>query len=110
MNNQAVKPAASEIRIVIVNQLELFRAGLRSLLQSREGFKIVGEAAGGSDGIEVIKREQPHVTLLGTDVSEEKGLELLPGIFAAAEGTRVLILSDTADPELQKKAIRLGAV
>ncbi len=110
MNNQAAKPAASEVRIVLISQLELFRAGIRSLLQAREGFKVVGEAAGESDGIEIVRREQPDVTLLGTDVNEGKGLELIPGIFSAAEATRILILSDSADPELQEKAIRLGAI
>jgi two-component system nitrate/nitrite response regulator NarL len=110
MKKQAVKAAASDVRIVLINQQELFRAGIRSLLQSREGFKVVGEAAGESDGIEIVKREQPDVTLLGTDVNEGKGLELLPRIFAAAEATRVLILSDSADPDLQRQAIRLGAI
>jgi DNA-binding NarL/FixJ family response regulator len=110
MKNQAAKPAAKEVRIVLINQLELFRAGVRSLLQSREGFKVVGEAAGESDGIEIIKREQPDITILGTDVNDGKGLELLPRIIAAAEDTRVLILSDSADPGLQEKAIRLGAI
>jgi DNA-binding NarL/FixJ family response regulator len=110
MKNHAAKPAASEVRIVLINQLELFRAGIRSLLESREGFKVVGEAEGESDGIEIVKREQPDVTLLGTDVNEGRGLELLPRIFAAAEATRVVILSDSADAELQQKAIRLGAI
>jgi DNA-binding NarL/FixJ family response regulator len=110
MKNQAVKPAASEVRIVLISRLELFRAGIRSLLQSREGFKVVGEAAGESDGLEVVKREQPDVTLLGTDANEGKGLELLPKILSAAEATRVVILSDSPDPELTQKAIRLGAI
>jgi two-component system nitrate/nitrite response regulator NarL len=110
MKHQSAKPAASEIRIVLISQLELFRAGIRSLLQSKEGLKVVGEAAGEGDGIEIVKREQPDVTLLGTDANEGKGLELMPGILAAAEATRVLILSDSADPELQQKAIRLGAI
>lgn len=110
MKKQAVKPAVPEVRIVLINQLELLRAGIRSLLHAREGFKVVGEAAGESDGIEIVKREQPDVTLLGTDVNEGKGLELLPRICAAAEATRVLILSDAADPKLQEKAIRLGAM
>ncbi len=110
MTNQAVRPAATEVRIVIIHELELFRAGIRSLLQSREGFKVVGEGAGESDGIEIVRREQPDVTLLGTDVNDGKGLELIPRIFAAAEVTRIVILSDPRDPELQKKAIRLGAI
>ncbi len=110
MRNPAVESAAPEVRIVVISQLELFRAGIRSLLQAREGFKIVGEAAGESDGIEIVKREQPDVTLLGTDVNGGKGLELLPRISAVAEATRVLILADSADPEVQKNAIRLGAI
>jgi len=110
MRDPAVRPAPPEVRIVLINQQELFRAGIRSLLQAREGFKVVGEAAGEGDGIEIIKREQPDVTLLGTEVNDGKAIELLPRIFAAAESTRVLILSDSADPGLQKEAIRLGAI
>ena len=110
MKNQSARPAASYVRIVLIHQHELFRAGIRSLLQSSEGFKVVGEAAGESDGIEIVKREQPDITLLGTDVNEGKGLELLPRIFAAAETTRVLVLSDSPAPELQAQAIRLGAI
>jgi len=110
MKDQSAKPATSDVRIVLIHHHELFRAGIRSLLQGREGFKVVGEAAGESDGIEIVKREQPDITLLGTDVDEGKGLELLPRIFAAAEATRVLILSDSASPELQSQAIRHGAI
>ncbi len=110
MKNPAVKPVTPEIRIVLINQLELFRAGIRLLLQSREGFKVVGEASGEDDGVEVVKREQPDVTLVGTDGNTGVSSELIQKICAAAEDTRVLILSDSTDPGVQAKVIRFGAL
>jgi two-component system nitrate/nitrite response regulator NarL len=110
MKNQALKPASPRVRIVLIDEHELFRAGIRSLLGSREGLEVVGEASGDSDAVEVVKREQPDITLVGAESVDGKGLALMPRIVAAAEATRVLILSGSEDPELQRQAIRLGAI
>ncbi len=110
MKNQALKPSVPRVRIVLIDEHELFRAGIRSLLGKREGLAVVGEAAGDSEAIEIVKREQPDITLIGAETVDGKGMSLLPRIVATAEATRVLILSGSEDPELQKQAIRLGAI
>lgn len=98
----------AKIRIVTIEEHEVYRAGLSLLLSQEKDFKIIGGASSLLDAIACIKRDQPDVILFSIG-SQETGMDLLPEILAFSTKTKVLALSDSADQELLRKIVRLGA-
>ncbi len=110
MRSEAPKAAVPAVRIVLIDEHELFRAGIRLLLSRQPEFEVVGEASAMREALALVKREQPDITLFGVDLGNGQNLETLPELCSAAEATRVLVLSGSVDPELHRRAICLGAI
>jgi len=98
------------VRILLVDDHAVVRAGLRMLIESRPGLAVVGEAATTSDAVAAAGREQPDLILLDLDLGGDSGLDILPELFATAKQARVLLLTGVRDPEEHHRAIRLGAM
>lgn len=79
------------------------------LIESRARLSVIGEAGNRAEAVAVTTREQPDIVLLEAELGSESGLDLLPELLAASQATRVIILTDVQDPELQQRALRLGA-
>jgi DNA-binding NarL/FixJ family response regulator len=94
-------------RVVIVDDHELFRAGVRSELDSL--VDIVGEAATVEDAVERIRDEQPDVVLLDVHMPGGGGTEVMRRVAPDRPATRFLALSVSDDPEDVIAAIRAGA-
>jgi two-component system nitrate/nitrite response regulator NarL len=111
MRNQAPGTTIDEtlVRIVIIDDQELFRAGVRLLLSGNPAFDVLA-ATSATDALAVVKRLQPDVVLLGADSADGKNLDWIPQIFTACESTRVLVLAGSSDPELNRRAVCLGAI
>lgn len=101
---------ANPIRILLIDDHRVVRAGLRMLIESQPGWKVVGEAATRSQALASLQEEVPDIILLDLDLGGEKGLDFLPELRAAAPEARVIILTGLRDPQAQQKAFRLGAV
>ena len=97
------------IRIVLIDGQQLFRAGIRSLLERNAEILVVGEAANREDALELVRREQPDLALLELGVMESGGLAFIRELMAAAEHIKVLILTGIHDIELKRQAVQLGA-
>jgi len=98
----------AKIRIAVIHEQELFRAGLVLLLSQQQDFEIAGSVAAWPDAIAMVKREQPDIVLLSIG-PQEAGMEFLPELLAISGTTKILALSDSAAEELLRKAVRLGA-
>jgi two-component system, NarL family, nitrate/nitrite response regulator NarL len=109
MQDQWTAAVADRVRIFVIEDQGLYRAGLCLLLSQQSGFEIVGDAATGSDVLSRIRDKQPDVALLAINPNDRAGIDILPEIFAASEETRVLVLSESSDPDLHRKAVRVGA-
>jgi two-component system, NarL family, nitrate/nitrite response regulator NarL len=96
------------IRILIIDDQAIVSACLRHLLESKPGLKVVGETPKSSDAL-VARVEHPDILLFDTDLGEADGLDLLPDLLSAAPQARALILTGIRDPEMQRRAVRLGA-
>jgi DNA-binding NarL/FixJ family response regulator len=94
------------IRVVLVDDHAVVRAGLRMLIESRPGLLVVGEAATTADALTVAGREQPDIILLDLDLGGDNGLTILPELFATAKQSRVLMLTGVRDPEEHQRAAR----
>lgn len=97
------------IRIVLVDHHAIVRAGLRMLIESGQGFAVVGEAGDRDEAVTVVSREQPDIILLELDLGGHSSLEFFADLAAAAKGARVLVLTAIDDPEMHRRAVVLGS-
>ena len=98
------------IRVLIIDDHELVRAGLRMLLESQEHIVVVGETGNGLEAIELATREQPDVMLLDLDLGGKSSVDDIPALLRAAAKARVIVLTGVRDTELHQRAVHLGAV
>ena len=98
------------IRLLIIDDHTLVRAGLRMLLESQEGLVVVGETDNCPEAVKLMIREQPDVILLDLDLHGEIAVDSIPTLLAAAPTARMIVLTGVQDAELHLRAVRLGAV
>ena len=99
----------SGIRILLVDDHEMFLAGLRLLLENEPDLNVIGEAHNKTEAFQAV-RNLPDVILLDLDLGAEMATDFLPDLVKASEPARVLVLTGVPDPELHFQAVRLGAV
>ncbi|MCA1826891.1 MAG: response regulator transcription factor, partial [Myxococcales bacterium] len=80
-------------RILIADDHEVVRKGLRSLLESEPGLEVIGEASNGREAVERAVSAKPDVVVLDIGMPELNGLEATRRIVKAAPRTEVLILT-----------------
>jgi two-component system, NarL family, nitrate/nitrite response regulator NarL len=98
------------IRVMLVEDHAVVRAGLRLLIEGQSRLMIVGEAADRAGALEIAVRERPDVVLLDLDLGAERGLDLLPVLMAAAPNARIVILTGMRDVSEHHQAVAQGAV
>lgn len=96
-------------RLVIADDHELTRAGLRNMLARERGIEVVGEAADGRAAIEACRRLHPDLVLLDVRMPEMDGLTATQAIKAAFPEISVIILTFHENPEYLFQAIKAGA-
>ena len=98
------------IRILIVDDHDLVREGLRTLLEQDPGFEVVGEAGDGQEAVRAVPRLEPDVVLMDLNLPGGiGGLEATEAILADRPGTKVVILTQYEQREYIKRALRIGA-
>jgi two-component system, NarL family, nitrate/nitrite response regulator NarL len=102
-------PSKNEIRILLVDHHQLVRTGVRMLIESVPGMKVVGKASNRSEALALAASKKPNVILLEIDLGAEDGLDLLPELRETAKDARVLILTGVKEIETHRRAARMGA-
>jgi len=97
------------IRIILVDDHLVVRAGLKALLAGVSDIRIVGEAANGRDALALIERVAPDVAVLDLDMPVMDGRSALRALVAAHSPTRVLILTMHEDAEYLATVLEAGA-
>lgn len=103
---------ADEIRIAIVDAHALIRQGLRAMIDKQPDLRVVGEASSVRSAITLLDQVQPRVVLLDLRLAaggECDGLALCGTISRRYPGSRVLVLTSSADEWLILESIRQGA-
>jgi len=100
---------AGGVRVLIVEDHGLVRAGLRAILDGRPGIAVVGEAADGATALELVGAVRPDVVLLDITMPGLGGLQVLRHLTEQRPAPRVLMLSVHDGDEYVRQSLRLGA-
>lgn len=96
------------IRVVIVDDHALFRAGLVGLLEDMPEFQVIGEASNGKEAIEVVQKTHPDVVLMDINMPVMNGVQALEAIHQQIK-TRIIMLTISRQEEDLFTAIAAGA-
>jgi DNA-binding NarL/FixJ family response regulator len=97
------------IRVFLVDDHALVRAGLRMLLEGEDGIEVVGEAGSGEEALPLVRRLQPDVVLCDLHLPGLSGLEVTARIVRAGDGVRVVVVSVLEDGPMPRRLIEAGA-
>ena len=96
------------VRVVLVDDEAMVRAGLRLLIDGEPDLEVVGEAVDGEDALRVVDRTAPDVVLMDVRMPRLNGLEAAKRLRELAEPPRVLVLTTFDEDEVVDQAMRHG--
>jgi two-component system, NarL family, response regulator NreC len=97
------------VRILVVDDHAVVRAGVRHLLTVEEDLEVVGEAGSARDAIFETRALKPDVILLDVVMPVESGIDVLPKLLHESPDSRVVVLSMQDDPRYVRAAFAAGA-
>lgn len=97
------------IRVLLADDHELVRSGIRLILHTLDGVQVVAEARDGHGAIELVEALRPDIALLDISMPELNGIEAAARIRTRFPETRVVILSMHAGEEYVSQALKAGA-
>ena len=108
-NELLLSRKAKPARLVIADDHELARAGLRAMLRGQRGLEVVGEAANGREALMLCRRLQPDLALIDVRMPEQDGLATCRAIKQECKGTSVILVTIHENPEYLFEALKAGA-
>jgi two-component system, NarL family, response regulator NreC len=97
------------VRVLIVDDHAVFRAGLRMLINVEADMEAVGEAGNARDAVFQARSLKPDVILMDVVMPDQSGLEVVPTLLHERPETKVLVLSMQDDPQYVRQAFANGA-
>ncbi|KQM39865.1 MULTISPECIES: response regulator transcription factor [Microbacterium] len=97
------------VRIVLVDDQALFRAGIRMVIDSQPDLEVVGEASDGREGVEVVRSTRPDLVLMDVRMPVMDGLAATAEILREPDAPRVVVLTTFDLDEAAARAIQGGA-
>jgi DNA-binding NarL/FixJ family response regulator len=99
----------NHVRILLADDHELVRRGLRALMEAEDGWEVVGEAVTGREAVEKAKKLKPDVVVMDISMPSLNGLEATRQIRKAVPQAEVLILTIHESDELIREILDTGA-
>lgn len=97
------------IKVLIADDHAIVRAGLRALLNAEPSMKLIGEATGGYEAIELAGKSNADILVLDISMPDLDGISVTRKIKSQFPGLRILILTVHEDEALLREAIKVGA-
>ena len=97
------------VRVLLVDDHPLLRAGVRGQLEGQGEIEVVGEAGDGAEGVRLAGESEPDIVFMDINLKGMNGLEATRAVLEAAPRTKVIIFSMHDDEEYVLGAIRAGA-
>jgi DNA-binding NarL/FixJ family response regulator len=104
------RSATGVARLLIIDDHEIARAGMRTMLATEPGWRVVGEAAGGQEGVALCRRLEPDLVLMDVRMPDMDGIAATRAILGEREDTRIIITTMYEDPDYLQRALEAGAV
>ena len=98
-----------KLRILVADDHEVVRKGIRMLLETRSEWEICGEASTGRDALAKTARMKPDVVLLDITMPDLSGLEAIPEILKARPETKIVVLTMHDSGQMASKVLAAGA-
>ena len=97
------------LRILIADDHEVARRGIRAMLESHPGWEVCGEAKDGREAVELASKEKPDLILLDIGMPNLNGLEAARQILAVSPDIAILILTMHDSDQVVREVLRAGA-
>ena len=97
------------IGVLIVDDHDLLRAGLRSVLERESGITVAGEAGTAEQAVLMARKLQPDVILLDLLLPRQSGYDAIPQLLKVAPEAKILVVSSQAAPSWVRQALSAGA-
>jgi DNA-binding NarL/FixJ family response regulator len=97
------------LRILVADDHDVVRQGLRSLLESRSGWEVCGEASNGREAVEMSVALKPAIVIMDIAMPTMTGLEATRQILKASPKTQVIVLTMHESEELLREVLDAGA-
>ena len=98
-----------KLRILVADDHELVRRGIRGLLRARSGWKVIGEAANGREAVEKASKLKPDVAIVDISMPELDGLQATRQIREAIPNTEVVVLTMHESDQMVRRVLDAGA-
>jgi DNA-binding NarL/FixJ family response regulator len=99
----------AQTRLLVADNHELFRRGVRSVVESEPDWELVGEVGNGKDAVEEVRKLQPDIAILELSLPDLNGLEVAREIGRISPNTKVLVITNHYSDPLIRVALRAGA-
>lgn len=109
LEKQSIILVLTMIRIMLVDDHEVVRLGMKSLLERHADFEVVAEAAAADEAVQKAMQHEPDIVLMDIRLAGSSGIDACEEITTALPDTKVVMLTSYADDELLFAAIRAGA-
>jgi two-component system, NarL family, nitrate/nitrite response regulator NarL len=100
----------NSIRILLVDDHKMILTALGLLIESHDGFLVVGKASSKTEALEIAIREQPDIIVLDLAMGHENGLDYIREFNVVARSARIIVLTGINEPKLHQQAVQLGAM
>ncbi|MGJ8681094.1 response regulator, partial [Paraglaciecola sp.] len=97
------------IELLLVDDHELVRTGVRRILEDIDDFNVVAEATNGEDAVKLCRKHAPDLVLMDMNMPGMGGLEATKQILRFSEDTRVIVLSVYKENPIPAKVMQMGA-
>jgi DNA-binding NarL/FixJ family response regulator len=98
------------LRILLVDDHQMMREGLRRVLEAAGGIEVVGEAEDGSAAVEAVERHRPDVVVMDVAMKGMNGIDATQAVLRRCPGARVVALSTYADKRYVQNMVKAGVV
>jgi two-component system response regulator NreC len=104
-----MKTVPKKIRVLMCDDHQLFREGVKSILNAQPTIEVVGEASDGKEGVDMAMKLDPDVVLMDIAMPVLRGFEAVRRLKRARPGIKVLILTVYGDEDLVTRCLDAGA-
>lgn len=105
---QNIMENTKAVRLMLVDDHKLFRCGIKSLFDDKDGITVIAEASNGKEGITKIISQNPDVVLLDLELGDINGLDLIEKVISQKPNIKFIILTSHVNEHVINKAMKMG--